>query len=82
MKFRLTALLLSSTVVGLAQGTLAIRGVTLIDGSGGPPTLNATVVVAGDRIVLIGEGGTLQVSDNSTLVDGRGKTLIPGIMSA
>lgn len=81
MRFRLTALLLSSTVVGLAQGTLAIRGVTLIDGSGGPPTLNATVVVAGDRIVLIGEGGTLQVSDNSTVVDGRGKTLIPGIIN-
>ena len=81
MRIRLAALVLSSAVLGLAQGTLAIRGVTLIDGSGGPPTLNATVVVAGDRIVLIGEGGTLQVSDNATVVDGRGKTLIPGIIN-
>lgn len=81
MRFRLTALLLFATALGLAQGTLAIRGVTLIDGSGGPPTLNATVVVAGDRIVLIGEGGTLQVSDDATVVDGRGKTLIPGMIN-
>ena len=81
MRIRLAAFVLFSAVLGLAQGTLAIRGVTLIDGSGGPPTLNATVVVAGDRIVLIGEGGTLQVSDNSTVVDGSGKTLIPGIIN-
>ena len=80
MPFRI-ALLLLVPLLALAQGTLAIKNVTLIDGSGGPPTLNATVVVAGDRIALIGEGGTLAVSDSAEIVDGRGKTLIPGIIN-
>ncbi len=81
MSFRLTTLLLSAALLGLAQGPLVIQGVTLVDGSGGPPTLDATVIVAGDRIALIGEGGTVQVSENATVVDGTGKTLVPGIIN-
>ena len=81
MSFRLAAVSLLMTVAAAAQGPLAFQGVTLIDGSGGPPVLDATVVVIGDRIALIGEGGTLQMSDGARIIDGTGKTLIPGIIN-
>ena len=81
MMFRLAILVLVLTLPGLAQGPLVIKGVTLIDGSGGPPLFNTTVVVIGERIALIGEGGTLQVSPGARMVDGTGKTLIPGIIN-
>lgn len=68
-------------LLAVAQRPVVIRDVTLIDGSGGPPTLNATVIVIGDRIVQIGEGGTLTISENAEIIDGKGKTLIPGIIN-
>ncbi len=80
MKLRLALLLLAPLVL-VAQRPLAIRGVTLVDGSGGPPVLDATVIVVGDRIVQIGEGGTLVISDDAEIIDGSGKTLVPGIIN-
>ncbi len=64
-----------------AQRPLVIENVTLVDGSGGPPTLNATVIVLGGRIAVIGEGGTHQVSGDPRVIDGQGKTLVPGIIN-
>ncbi len=78
---RLLTLIFLLPLLAAAQHPLVIRNVTLIDGSGGPPTLNATVIVIGDRIALIGEGGTLAISDDAQIIDGRGKTLIPGIIN-
>ena len=75
------AVLFLLPVLAVAQGPLVIKNVTLIDGSGGPPLFNATVVVIGERIALIGEGGTLQISAGARIVDGTGKTLIPGIIN-
>ncbi len=80
MKLRLAALLLLPLLLW-GQGALVIKNVTLIDGSGGPPVLDATVMAVGGRIALIGEGGTLAVSDGAEIVDGTGKTLIPGIIN-
>lgn len=64
-----------------AQRPLVIENVTLVDGSGGPPTLNATVIALGGRIALIGEGGAHQISGDPQVVDGQGKTLVPGIIN-
>ena len=68
-------------LVGAAQRPLVIENVTLVDGSGGPPTLNATVIVLGGRIAVIGEGGAYQISGDPRVIDGRGKTLVPGIIN-
>lgn len=80
MKLRL-ALVLLLPLLAAAQRPLVIQDVTLIDGSGGPPTFNATVIVIGDRIAQIGEGGTLVISENAEIIDGKGKTLVPGIIN-
>ena len=68
-------------LVVAAQRPLVIENVTLVDGSGGPPTLNATVIVLGGRIAVIGEGGAYQISGDPWVIDGEGKTLIPGIIN-
>ena len=81
MRFRFGILLLVLPLIAVAQRPLVIKNVTLVDGSGGPPTLNATVLVVNGRIALIGEGGTLQISGDPQVVDGNGKTLIPGIIN-
>lgn len=75
------AALILLPLLAFAQAPLVIKDVTLIDGSGGPPLFNATVVVIGERIALIGEGGTLEVSAGAEVLDGTGKTLIPGIIN-
>lgn len=81
MKLRCAWLLLALPFLAGAQGSLAIRNVTLIDGGGGEPLREATVLVANGRIVLIGEGGTLEISEGVEVIDGRGKTLVPGIIN-
>ena len=82
-----TAWALSTLVVlamtdGLgAQGTvIAIRGVTLIDGTGRAPVTGATVVIEGGRIRDV--GASVTAPPGATIIDGAGKFLIPGLIDA
>ena len=58
---------------------MIIRGGTLIDGNGGPPVPNATLVIAGERIreIRTTDGGP--VPSDARAIDARGKFLIPGM---
>lgn len=78
----LAALALVAATSGLgAQGAvLAIRGVTLIDGTGRAPVPGVTVVVEGNRIRDVGT--TVQAPAGATVIDGTGKFLIPGLIDA
>lgn len=58
---------------------LAITGATLIDGNGGPPIPNATVLLAGDTITAAGPAASIPVPAGATRLDASGKTLIPGL---
>lgn len=58
--------------------TLAVLNATVIDGTGARPRV-ATVVVEGDRITAVDTGDRTRVPAGATIVDGRGKYLIPGI---
>ncbi len=62
-----------------AQG-IAIVGATLIDGNGGPPLGDATVLVRGDRIVAAGPSDDVAVPAGYRLIDGSGKFLTPGFI--
>jgi len=61
------------------QGALVLRGGTLIDGKGGPPIPNVTLVVEGDRITHIGPADQIAVPRHATLIDARGKYILPGL---
>ena len=69
--------------VATAQGpravTLALVGGTLIDGHGGTPLTNSVVLVAGDRIVAIGQVGSLSVPTGATVISTEGMTVLPGL---
>ncbi|WP_205598118.1 amidohydrolase family protein [Caulobacter sp. 17J65-9] len=55
------------------------RGATLIDGTGAPARADATVVVDGDRIVLVGSSKD-PVPAGAQVVDARGLYVLPGLI--
>jgi len=66
--------------VSVQSPTVVIRGVTLIDGTGAPARTNQEVVLEGNRIIAVGDVGSVDVSEGAEIVDGSGHTLIPGMM--
>ena len=59
---------------------LAVVEAKVIDGIGHAPQEGVTVLIEGDRVVEIGPAGTTRAPVGATLIDGRGKFLIPGLV--
>jgi imidazolonepropionase-like amidohydrolase len=76
-------LLLSSPVSPQAPSTkqraLALTHVTVIDATGTPAQPDVTIVIRGDRIVVMGKSGKIRVPAGSQVVNAAGKFLIPGL---
>ena len=64
----------------LVQTSTAIRGVTVIDGTGAAPLRNATVVITGDRIAAVGPRASVQIPAGARVLDLPGRTLVPGFI--
>jgi imidazolonepropionase-like amidohydrolase len=60
--------------------TAVLTHATLIDGSGGPPQRDVTIVMADGRIREIGSG--LAAPPSASVVDLTGKFIVPGIINA
>jgi len=77
-------LLAASTVPAAAvqppDGAIAIVGATIIDGNGGPPLSNATIVVEGRRITQVGPRNTVDIPAAARIIDGTGKYVTPGFI--
>ncbi len=58
---------------------LAIRNVTVIDGTGAGPQTDMTVVIAQSQISAIGTDGSVDYPSSARVIDGTGKYLIPGL---
>jgi imidazolonepropionase-like amidohydrolase len=56
----------------------ALVGGTLIDGNGGPPVRDATVVIDGDTIAEVGQ--QRDFGSEVTVIDVAGKTVMPGLI--
>ena len=80
-----TAALLSSsalTPVSAQQPqAIVITGGTLIDGNGGAPVPNSTIVIQGNRITQVG-GANIQRPAGAQLINAAGKYIIPGLIDA
>ena len=61
----------------MAQQLTVIQGGTLIDATGAPPQPNAVIVVRGDRIESINQGGSVPAGAN--IIDATGKYIVPGL---
>lgn len=69
----------------IAQGrdtVIAITGGTVIDGNGGTPIRDATIVVRGGRIAAVGPRGTVSVPGDARVIDATGKFVTPGFVDA
>ena len=59
---------------------VALTGVTLIDGTGGPAQTGRTVVIEGDRISAVGADGEVAIPDGAVAMDLSGHTVMPGMI--
>lgn len=58
---------------------LAILHVTVIDMTGAPPRPDHTVLVRGERIVRVAPANEVEVPSGASMLDGRGRWLVPGL---
>lgn len=66
--------------VAFQQESFAVTNVTLIDGKGTAAQSSMTILVKSGKITDIGASNKLSVPPGATVIDARGKTLIPGLV--
>lgn len=62
--------------------TLVLKNVVIIDGTGADPISGGSVVIEGDRIKEVGQGSPGKIPVQAAVLDGRGQTLLPGLIDA
>ena len=60
----------------------AFTGATIVNSSGAPPIAAGVVVVTGERIAAVGPRDKVAIPAGATLVDLKGKWIIPGLIDA
>lgn len=73
------AALLAKKLAQTPSGDVAIRDVTLFDSVNAKLVPHQTVIVSGNKIRAVGDAASTTPDANATVIDGRGKTLIPGL---
>ena len=69
-----------STYVRESGPDIAIKNVMLIDGNADAKLNNQTILIHGDRIAAVGPASDITVPANAHVVDGVGRTLLPGLV--
>ena len=62
------------------EPVIALVGGTVIDGNGGAPLPNATVLIRGSKIVEVGPAARVKVPDKAQTIDVKGKYVLPGFI--
>jgi hypothetical protein len=70
---------LASQLASHPKHPIAIEHVRLFDSEQASVRANQTVVIQGERITAAGPSGTVTVPKDAEIVDGSGKTLVPGL---
>lgn len=73
--------LMLSGMVNAAE-SIALRGATLIDGTGAPPLENSVILIEGNEFARVGSGNGMSIPEGVRTVDLEGKYIIPGMMDA
>lgn len=61
------------------SGAFAIAGATLVDATGAAPAKDSVVIVRNGRIAAVGPHSKVAIPAGMAVVDGKGKTLLPGL---
>ncbi|SDE08815.1 Imidazolonepropionase [Dyadobacter soli] len=64
------------------KAIIAITGATIIDGNGGAPIENGSVVVTDGIISAVGRKADIEIPENAQVVDAGGLTLLPGFIDS
>src|ERR1700758_3062238 len=59
---------------------LAIKGGTLIDGTGAPPIPNCAIVIEAGRFARVGRSAEVAIPPDAEIIDVNGKTVLPGFI--
>lgn len=59
---------------------IALTNCQLIDGCGGAPLPDATIVIDGNRIAAVGSGITIPVPPEAHVLDAAGRSVLPGLI--
>lgn len=70
---------LAQTLAHHPQGPVAIEHVRVFDAEHAIAHDDQTVLIEGDHIARVGPTGSVEVSGAAERIDGRGKTLLPGL---
>lgn len=63
----------------IADTTIAVTHVTVVDVMGGAARRDQTVLIDGSRIAAVGPSSRVRIPPGSRIIDGTGKYLIPGL---
>lgn len=66
--------------IEIQDSIVAIKNVTLIDGTGRAIQYNQDIVFANNKIIAIGNHGKTKIPSKANIIDGTGKTVIPGLI--
>jgi imidazolonepropionase-like amidohydrolase len=62
------------------MSTLVLKNAVIIDGTGGDPIVNGSVVLEGERIKEVWRGPSGQLPSDAQTIDCRNQTLLPGLI--
>jgi imidazolonepropionase-like amidohydrolase len=66
----------------VGKGTVVLKAVRLIDGTGASPIANAVVVVTDNNIVAVGPASSVTIPADAKVIDLGNVTLLPGFIDA
>ena len=66
--------------IAYGQPVLLIDHVQIVDGTGAAPQLDMALLVRNGRIAALGRSGRVRAPAGAEVIDGRGKTLLPGFV--
>jgi len=72
----------TQSALGQQEAAIVIEGGTLIDGNGGTPLQDASVVIQGNRITQVGRRGQVQRPAGAREINAEGKYILPGLIDA
>lgn len=71
-----------AALVVQAQAIVAITGAMLVNPNDKPPVANAVVIIQNGRILRVGSAQNVPVPKDATVIDARGKWIIPGLVDS
>ena len=75
-------LVAGSPAPAAGQDVTAVVGATLIDGNGGPPLEDGTIVWSGNWITAVGPRSSVNVPEGARVINGTGKFVTPGFIDS